>query len=108
MKKLHRISAFFLSVLMSIALLTSCGNNGAATPNASSSAISTTPSAIDTEQKVLRISIAASEQEKKDYEECIARFEEKHPDFTVDANYSSGGTWQEICDKLMHPVRLPM
>ena len=48
MKKLHRISAFFLSVLMSIALLTSCGNNGAATPNASSSAISTTPSAIDT------------------------------------------------------------
>lgn len=101
MKKLHRISAFFLSVLMSIALLTSCGNNGAATPNASSSAISTTPSAIDTEQKVLRISIAASEQEKKDYEECIARFEEKHPDFTVDANYSSGGTWQEICDKLM-------
>ena len=54
----------------------------------------------DAEKKVLKVSISASEQEKKDYEECIARFEEKNPDYMVEANYSSGGTWQEICDKL--------
>lgn len=97
MKKLHRISAFFLSFVMAAALLAGCGGTSAPPAGTSSTGSAAAPET----QKVLRVSIAANEQEKKDYEECIARFEEKNPDFRVEANYSGGGTWQEICDKLM-------
>lgn len=107
MKKLHRVLAFLLCAVLLTALLGGCGGS----PSSAQSAAGSAPAApagssapaqdAGGDEKVLHVSITASEQEKKDYEECIARFEEKHPDFKVEANWSSGGTWQEISDKLM-------
>ncbi len=106
MKKLHRISAFLLCFVMLVTLMAGCGSASSSAPAAGPSASAgpadaSEPAGADEDVKILHISIAASEQEKKDYEECIARFEASHPDFKVEANWSSGGTWQEICDKLI-------
>lgn len=106
MKKLHRISAFLLCCVMLVTMLAGCNSASSSAPAADNStpaapANTSEPAGSDGEIKILHVSITASEQEKADYEECIARFEATHPDYKVEANWSSGGTWQEICDKLL-------
>ena len=50
---------------------------------------------------VLKASVMANEEEKKIFENAIARFEEAHPEYSVEASYTSGSTWGEYCDKLL-------
>ena len=53
------------------------------------------------EKTVLNVSIVANEEEKKIFENAIARFEEANPNCDVEASYTSGGTWGEYSDKLL-------
>lgn len=87
MKKMYQIPAFMLSTVLTASAV--IGNT------------TVTALANDNELKTLRINIAATEEQKADYEEAIARFEEKHPDFKVEANYTGGATWKELCDKMI-------
>lgn len=53
----------------------------------------------DGEQIVLKLSCAASEQEKVSCEQVVKRFEEKHPNVKVEAEYYAGLSWDEIIQK---------
>lgn len=51
------------------------------------------------EQIVIKLSCAASEQEKISCEQTVARFEEKYPNVKVEAEYYAGLSWDEIIQK---------
>ena len=59
------------------------------------------PAFAEGEQIVIRLSCAASEQEKISCEQTVARFEEKYPNVKVEAEYYAGLSWDEIIQKQM-------
>ena len=59
------------------------------------------PAFAEGEQIVIRLSCAASEQEKISCEQAVARFEEKYPNVKVEAEYYAGLSWDEIIQKQM-------
>ena len=85
-KKTLQLSGAFLSVLMAVSSIMGSSIN---------------LSAESGETKTLKINIAATEEQKADYEDAIQRFEEKHPDFKVEPNFTAGAEWKELCDKMI-------
>lgn len=104
MKRSHRITALALSACLLGSMMAGCSSASGSTASTASTASTgetTGETASTGEKKVLKISLSASEEQKAVYEDCIDRFEEKYPEYTVEATYSSGATWQETCDKLI-------
>lgn len=113
MKK--KMLSLFLTASMTAALLSGCGGGEAAQSTPEAAGTGDTAVAEETgaeeeepetdnssgEKIVLKASVMANEEEKKIFENAIARFEEANPGYTVDASYTSGSTWGEYCDKLL-------
>ena len=59
------------------------------------------PAFAEGEQIIIKLSCAASEQEKISCEQTVARFEEKYPNVKVEAEYYAGLSWDEIIQKQM-------
>ncbi len=110
MKMRTRMLALATSVVLMLALLAGCGNQagGAAGGSAADGGASTPAGGGDAGgdtgggggKKKLVLSMPADEQEKKDAETAIERFEANYPDFEVEAQFTTG-SWEELCEKIM-------